>query len=320
MIDSMRSFDSDSTVWILCLSSICHQALQELRKPNVRLINLEILEKATPGLSAARANRSQVEYYFTCTPSLMEFTLAQADDGDVVTYVDGDLFFFDDPRVLLQEMGDNSVAIIPHNFLKPSLQRFGLFNVGWVSFRNDTIGRAVSRWWQARCIEWCFDMVESDRYADQKYLDSFSQLTNRLTIIRHPGANLAPWNIRQDELSKKDGKVYVRGAPLIFFHFHALKIHFDALFLAKHVPYGSSYTKFIREEIYRPYAKTLREFNHLVASKIPTNSPHLRGLGSRRSSLKLTAVRLKQLVEQCIALGKGHWLIEPKLPFLKANQ
>ena len=86
---------------------------------------------------------------------------------------------------------------------------FGTYNVGWVGVRNDPDGIAVIRWWREQCIEWCYDHVDGDRYADQGYLDSFSRLSTRVKSVDNVGANLAPWNIANYRIDFRDGRVMI---------------------------------------------------------------------------------------------------------------
>ena len=173
------------------------------------------LEEADPELLGAKANRSIVEYYFTLTPAWMLYLLEQVKTIEMITYLDGDLVFYSDPEVVFEEIGEGSVAIVPHNFF-PAVQekeKCGKYNVGWLSFRKDEAGLSCLRWYRERCLEWCYDIIEEDRYADQKYLDYFADKFENVVIIYNPGVNLAPWNIGNYELQNIDGQIQVNGRP-----------------------------------------------------------------------------------------------------------
>jgi hypothetical protein len=264
MIRSLRRFEPDATIWVLCLSEPAEAALLAL-EPGLHTIGLAEFVAADPELQAARANRSLVEFYFTCTPSIICHVLSQAGPEDIVTYVDGDLYFFDSPEPLFDELEGGSVSIIPHRFSDAHRdhQRVGIYNVGWLGFRNDARGREVAGWWRARCNEWCYDIFEPDRFLDQKYLDRFPAFDG-VVVIGHPGANLGPWNVVMHSLSLQNGAVTVDGAPLIFFHFHGLKSLGRSIFFAPHDYYDSRITPLIREHIYRPYLETLTALDDQV--------------------------------------------------------
>jgi hypothetical protein len=174
--------------------------------------------------------------------------------------IPGDLFFFSDPRALHEELGDGAVSLTAHRFPK-SLQereRYGIYNVGWLGFRNDERGRAVAQWWRDRCNEWCRDELDGDRFADQKYLEQFAKLFPGIVVLSHEGANVAPWNVERYSIVKRDGALFVKdGVPLVFFHFHGLRLFGRCAYLPLHRAYGAPFRGVIRRELYRPYVAQL---------------------------------------------------------------
>ena len=186
------------------------------------------------------------------------YILNNFSDVDVITYVDADLYFYADPRPLYEELGEQSVLIIGHRF--PEHRRdeeklHGIYNVGYLSFRNDRWGRECLEWWRERCLEWCYDRAEDGKYADQKYLDDWPQRFQGVVVLQHKGANLAPWNITSYEVRTVNSTIWVDSEPLIFYHFHSLKILKSVLF-----DIGGMYTIIrqnpsIRRDIYIPYLR-----------------------------------------------------------------
>ena len=61
-------------------------------------VRLADFEAADPEVAATRSSRSAIEYYFTCSPAWMLFVLKREADAEWVTYLDGDLFFFNLPE------------------------------------------------------------------------------------------------------------------------------------------------------------------------------------------------------------------------------
>jgi hypothetical protein len=262
---SLQRHAPDSRLWVLCLSAECYRILVALDLPGIVPVRLEDFEATDPELAATRANRSIVEYYFTCSPAWMLYVLARETDTEWVTYLDGDLYFFSSPEVIYDELKDAVVAIIPHRYA-PNLEErrsFGTYNVGWVGVRNGPDGIAVIKWWRERCIEWCHDYVDGDRYADQGYLDSFSRLSSRVRAIENIGANLAPWNIANYHIDFRDGRVMIDATPLVFFHFQGLRKGLHWFIFNSHRIFGAPFCKRTREHVYRPYVDEL-----LAAEKI----------------------------------------------------
>jgi len=260
LVDSLRRHGGDFRLWALCLDDAAHAALKALAIAEVSPIRLADFEHGDDGLAAAKQNRSTVEYYFTCTPSLPLFVLRTRPEVDAITYLDADLFFFSDLAPLFEEIGASSVAIIPHRFPAanaPRFERYGIFNVGWLTFRRNDAAMACLGWWRERCLEWCFDREEPTRFADQKYLDDWPSRFEDVHVVAHKGANVASWNLANYGLTRRDGRVFVDDEPLIFFHFHHLKRRRTWLFETDFAPHGARFNRILKEDVFTPYCRLL---------------------------------------------------------------
>jgi hypothetical protein len=291
LVDSLRRHAGDFRLWALCMDDAAHMALCTLAIPEVSPISLAEFEHADAALVAAKCNRTAIEYYFTCTPSLPLFVLRNHAAVDAITYLDADLFFFSDPAPLFDEIGSSAVAIIPHRFPQANLQfeRFGIFNVGWLTFRRSDEAFACLTWWRERCLEWCFDREEATRFADQKYLDDWPSRFEGVHVVRHKGANVASWNLANYDMTRRDGRVVVDDEPLIFFHFHHFKRRRTWLFETDFAPHGARLTRVLKEHVFTPYCRLLDDKAAAVARVLdaPDDGP-LRSSTStgRRFSLR----------------------------------
>src|SRR6516225_3125591 len=185
-------------LWVLCLDPLAHDALCQLNLPNLCPIALKDFENEDEELLSAKRNRSRIEYYFTCTPSLPLYVFNHNPEVDLITYLDADLYFFGDPKPIFEEMTNKSVAITEHRFpdhRREIMEVYGLYNVGWLSFRRDGTALDCLHWWRERCLEWCHDHPAEGRFADQKYLDEWPSRFQRVVVIRQKGVNVAPWNM-----------------------------------------------------------------------------------------------------------------------------
>jgi hypothetical protein len=267
LAESLNEHCSPCRLYILCMDNDAEILLDRLKIPNIILIQLAELEKEDRQLADVKPTRSAVEYYFTNKASLIRYVLAKNPDCERVTYLDADLFFFSDPSELESEIAENSVAVIEHRF-SPGNQRlykFGRFNAGWFSVRNDDTGHRCIEWWRSHCLEWCHDYVEGDRYADQRYMDKMPALFNA-AIVSHIGANLAPWNIGNYTLTHIGGKVFVDGQPVIFFHFQGVKRLLGPFVETGLALYRQQLTSVARHALFAPYLEIWREAERKVVN------------------------------------------------------
>ncbi len=255
-------------LWVLCHDDVAYDMLCGLDLSGLVPICLGEFELGDDELVQAKANRSRMEYYFTCTASLLLHILERHPEVDVITYVDADLFFFSDPRPIYEELGDNSVLITAHRF--PShlrhLEQFGVYNVGLACFRRNKHGLECLRWWRDRCIEWCYDCTEPGRFADQKYLDDWPTRFTGVVVLEHKGAGLAPWNLGAYALCLSGGQVHVDGDRLVFFHFHGLQQLHRWLYNSHLKRYRVRADSLLRHHIYGPYIRELHQTHRWLSA------------------------------------------------------
>ena len=262
LLDSIRKYDSESIVFLLCLDSETFELAQDLAPKQVTLLNLEEIEGRYPELLDAKAGRTKMEYVFTLTPFLLRWVQEKTNDNDLAIYLDADLFFYESPESVIEELGPSEIGIIPHSYpsnIAQSLRKYGLYNVGWVGFRNSQAGRQCLDWWASQCLEWCGDEPLNGKYADQGYLDQFPNLFEGVKVLENREFNLAPWNTRgQVILTDSDGRVTLGDhTPLTFFHFHGLK-RFGKWMVTSQLNYRSPASKSLVEHVYKPYLQALQ--------------------------------------------------------------
>ena len=313
MVRSLRRVEPHAEVLALCMSDQAHEYFTAHPEPGVRPIALSEFEAGDEELvRAKRDGRSAIEYYFTCTPSLIRYSFRLAPEAQFMTYLDSDLWFFSSPDVVYDRAKNASAIIIPHRFPPEHYERtrFGIFNVGWVTFRRDEEGLRLLEWWRQRCLEWCFDRVdeENNRFADQRYLDRFPELSTKVYIVVHKGANLAPWNMGGYQLSERSGGIMIDDRdPLIFFHFHGLKALASKIFLTGQKIYHAQMSPLIKEKIYRPYLNELCR----IGRAIGTSSSPLRSIYGEGGSDFMSRIRSAVAIFRALRANSLIWVDGP---------
>ena len=207
-------------LWIVAMDDACGEALRKMQLTDATVLGLAEVENTR--LRAVKSDRSIGEYCWTLTPFLPSAVFERAPGIERVTYVDADLFFFQPPRLLLDEFARSGkhVLITEHAFAPEHLNylRFGRFCVQFMTFRNTRAAKGVLEWWQERCIEWCYGREENGKFGDQKYLDDWPQrFPAEAYVVSRTECTLAPWNVAH--VARRDGELQP-----VFYHFHSLKI------------------------------------------------------------------------------------------------
>ena len=260
--DSLKRHFASARLLICCLDEKAYNVLTVLQLPGIQSVPLSEIENNFPNLTSVKSTRSKVEYFFTITPTLIRYALEKNLHVDMVTYLDSDLFFFSSPKPLFDEIANKNgnVAIVAHRFPERlrHLTIYGIYNVGWVSFRRTPPALTCLHEWQRNCNDWCHDYVDGDRFADQKYLDAWPSKYDGVVVLQHLGANVALWNVEIKPIRSKKKQVKIGEDELIFYHFHGLSQFGRRSFFTSARMYGLELHAIVRHRIYGPYMSALR--------------------------------------------------------------
>lgn len=261
LYDSLaRHSESPWTLWVLCFDALTYEILSRLRLPHLQWIAQADFERNDPELLSVKSKRSRIEYYWSSTPSLPLYLLKKDSSIDLVTYLDSDLFFFSSPEPVFEEFGNRSLLLTEHRFspAHQSLQEVtGIYNVGMMAFRKDEAALEALRWWREKCLEHCSQKPAAGLFGDQFYLNDWPRRFPGVHILRHPGADVAPWNAARYSLQDKSGTLRVNGSPLIYYHYHAFSVLND--WLAVTDKWGYEIPSEYSEGVYRPYFRALQK-------------------------------------------------------------
>jgi hypothetical protein len=253
---------SKAKIYIFPFDSETYDLLINTSLKNVVIVRQSEFEDDE--LLKVKPTRSIAEYCWTCTSSIIRHVLKVYNE-QLCVYLDADLGFFNDPKLLLEEFGDKSVLITGHNFSPENRhheQHSGIYNVQFVGFRNDSYGNTVLEWWRDRCLEWCYARVDGDKFGDQKYLNEWPQKFDGVHVLQHIGGGVAPWNATRFVITEEDGVLIVNEGsikqPLVFYHFHD--------FCPKKLSVNYNIPKSVTDFVYPKYLNTIQEFNDEIAA------------------------------------------------------
>lgn len=293
LYESLKQHSSDFHLYVVAFDDKCYEFLKNLQYDSLTPISLKDFED--PRLLEVKPTRSIAEYCWTCTASVVRYCINTFELSSC-TYIDADMVFYADPAMLIEEIGDNSIAITEHRYSREynTSKITGVYCVQFVYFKNDERGLTALNWWRERCLEWCYAYVEDGKFGDQRYLDDWLTRFPGTHVVQHLGCGIAPWNVQQYRfekngnktilINKKDGSKF----PVVFFHYHGLKFFTDNIVQFT----GALY--YINEEVkqlfYIPYTHKLIEISEKLKATIPSTSN-----GARKNSPS-SSMRLKEYV------------------------
>jgi hypothetical protein len=272
LYNSLAKNCDDFFLYILAMDEETENFLNRESVNNRTVISLNQIEAMYPELANIKKERSRAEYCWTLTPYCIQYAI-KSYNLDSCTYIDADMYFHSNPKVLFDEAGDNSIIITEHGYTPEydQTKTSGKYCVQFMFFRNDENGSKALEWWRQSCKEWCYARFEDNKFGDQKYLDDWTSRFAGVYVPSHIGCGVAPWNIQQYEFCKENGKILVSDMvtkeqkELLFVHFHSLKKYK----LSGKIIWGLS-NYFIsensKEMIFKPYIAELCEMEKKLDS------------------------------------------------------
>ncbi|CAK6474052.1 glycosyltransferase [Peribacillus castrilensis] len=246
-----KTSKEDFDLFALCIQDETYNLLEKLNIKNLHVVHEKELGEE---VLALKTERKIHEYCWTLKPIFLEHLMMKHHSASRLTYLDCDLYFWNDPSIIFKNQPDCSVLLSPEEKYNPSwssnfkryMQKItGVYNSGYISFKKDEFGLSCLQWWKKKCIERCEIVPSEGFFGDQKYLDQMPKLFSNVCDITTPGVNIGIWNDLKFQFHEDDGAVYVNKDRLIFYHFCGLRIvnknKIELIFNQKYVPFIFEY-------------------------------------------------------------------------------
>lgn len=299
MIDSLLDVSPDSIVYVLCMDDLTLQALNRFYLFSVHTISLEEFEDGE--LKLIKNNRTFAEYCWTSTAKLIRYVIKKGIDR--CTYIDADLFFYRNPDYLIEEMINQkcTVQVVPHRFPNNKRGRIqekesGKNCVQFNTFTNSDDSIELLEQWIRQCVEEC----SLENGGDQKYTDSWGQLTF-VNVSKNGGAGIAPWNITRFRRVKnkiltvfdiEEKKEY----DLVFYHFqNVTSLDKYRIIIQPLLAYGRLDKELVKS-LYHNYLRKLFANKNLVEKEfgyLPIVTKYVSDLNDKDSFFKRVKRALK---------------------------
>jgi hypothetical protein len=244
-------------LYALCMDSVAYDLLKKMGSDSLIPINVD--ELLTPEVAEVRSRTTHGQFCWVCQPLICRFILDRF-GVDMVTYLESDSMFFSNPDVLFAELGAKSASIVPHNFSAEfdNSADAGKFCVQFNAFRSDAAAASILAHWTESCFK--YDRNAPHSYPGQTCLDEWPGRFERVAVIEHRGAGVAPWNIRGYDLDTEGPVPQVNGVPVVFYHYH----QYGRLKSGGHELGSYPMTAQVVDCFYRPYVAELRQAERAV--------------------------------------------------------
>jgi lipopolysaccharide biosynthesis glycosyltransferase len=192
----------------------------------VHEINLPVFEEMHKRYNIHELNCALKSYFVRW--ALDKFT------PQFVIYLDTDMMLFDSFEQAETLLNDFSILITPHitkpfpqdnfNPQEKDILKTGTFNAGFFGVKNDTNGNAFIDWWKERMIDKGYERPKDGLNSDQNWLNFVPLYFDKVNVVRHPGFNVAYWNLHERTISKRGNTFFSNNEPLIFFHYSGYSV------------------------------------------------------------------------------------------------
>lgn len=149
------------------------------------------------------------------------------------------------PESTFEAVVDNELCSLQH----------GVFNLGFLGIKRSAEGIRFVEWWNERLQMFCYDDIPRGIFTDQKWIDLAPCFFDHIKILKHPGYNVAPWNISMRKISQTEGHYFANGEPIRFFHFSGFDSGANLDMIRKYVPDEANALYGLREK----YVSLLKE-------------------------------------------------------------
>ena len=221
---SLDRHHPDVTLWVLVIDD-------ESIEPGDEPFSILSLRDVGLGKELGRemaAHYSILEFSTAVKPWLLTHLLERT--GQPVLYFDPDIEIFGGVGELADLAAEHDVVVTPHH-LRPlprdgrtpteaDFLATGIYNLGFIGTGIGAIDSGFLGFWRSRLERDAVIDYANMMFTDQRWIDFIDCFPHH--VVRHPGCNVAYWNIDQRSMTRQGDRISVEGRPLVFFHFSGL--------------------------------------------------------------------------------------------------
>ncbi len=154
--------------------------------------------------------------------------LLQRDNIDRILYLDPDIWVHGCFNEVWAALRHSDIVLTPHllspykDAASPSeleILQSGTYNLGYIALRQGEPADQLLAWWEEKNNLECVVDIPRGLFTDQKWMDLVPGYFEHVEILRHPGYNMAYWNLHERQLDQRGDGYTAQGETLVFYHF-----------------------------------------------------------------------------------------------------
>ena len=180
------------------------------------------------------ANRYNITEFNTAMKPFAFLTLLDRHPGQSVVYIDPDILVVSRFTELLDLLDEQAECVLTPHLTEPAeygefrdelTLQYGIYNLGFCAMSDSEEVRRTLWWWSRRALFDCRIDFARGLFVDQKWADLFPAFISKTAILRHPGYNVAYWNLQQRLVRRVHDMWLANDVPLRFVHFSGADIN-----------------------------------------------------------------------------------------------
>jgi lipopolysaccharide biosynthesis glycosyltransferase len=272
LADSVKRHNPNAPFYLI-LSDDLPEGFEIEKEPFDQVIQIEDLE--IPDFNAWVFKHRIVEL---CTavkgPAFLK--LFDTTDAEIIVYLDPDIIVLHPLDELTDHLKNASIILTPH-LTEPEVTdeairdnevctlKHGIYNLGFLAVKRCDEGLRFLKWWRDRLYQYCYDDIPDGLFTDQRWADLVPAFFSNVLILRDITYNVATWNLNHRPVAVGDnGKLYIEGSPLKFFHFSGYDSGAQKIMLQKYADRNSPLFR-----LRNHYQKKLKAAGQKQLGKLP---------------------------------------------------
>ena len=213
--------------------------------------------------------------------------LARESKYDNIMYFDPDIYIYDKLTRIEGLLQENICVVTPHHsdmelawsgaVPENNILISGIYNLGFIAFRNGEESRFIFEWWKERLRDKCYLERTEGLFYDQNWVQFFaSSFDKGIFILRDYGYNIAWWNLHersiefQNETPRVIHKSDLATYRCIFFHFSGFNV-LDPLVINSRYrgnPFFQLEHQPALQRLFQEYAQRVIDNGHRILCKL----------------------------------------------------